>query len=362
MRSKAGLVALLVVLGGVSACSSVPYAVNPVSWYRDATGVSKNDDLGKGQNENNLEEGTNSPYPNLANVPEAPGNALSGVDRDKLVSSLTADRDNAKYSDDDLHAGRVISAVPPPVPSSPSANKTTASASPQSRTAAPAPQASGLAPAVAPASPVAPEPVPAPIASSPVPPPAPVPQPAQAQRRSTARGSEAPPPESTLQSPTARNVPQGEEMRPAPPVPKLSPPPQTASAAPPPSSRAPALTPPTQQASTPASKRPGISYRVADLSFATGSAFLSGALRGTIAEIVKIHNDGGGMIRIVGHGEASGKDAAMAGLTLALDRAQAVAVALTDAGIPAKDIAVEAAPVLARGGADAPRAEVYIEN
>jgi outer membrane protein OmpA-like peptidoglycan-associated protein len=111
-----------------------------------------------------------------------------------------------------------------------------------------------------------------------------------------------------------------------------------------------------------ASHRPAISYHAADVSFAPGSAFLSGALRGTIAELVKLHNDDGGTIRIVGHGEATGSDAGMTGLTLALDRAQAVAVALTDGGVPAKDIAVEAAPVAARGGNDIPRAEVYIEN
>ena len=85
-------------------------------------------------------------------------------------------------------------------------------------------------------------------------------------------------------------------------------------------------------------------------------------MRGTIADIVNTHNTEGGMIRIVGFGEASGKDAAVAGFTLALDRAQAVAVALTDAGVAAKDIAVEAAPVPAKGGTDAPRAEVYLEH
>ena len=85
-------------------------------------------------------------------------------------------------------------------------------------------------------------------------------------------------------------------------------------------------------------------------------------MRGTVSEVAKIHSTEGGTIRIVGFGESSGKDAAVAGLTLALDRAQAVAVALTDAGVPAKDISVEAAPVAAKGGADAPRAEIYIEH
>lgn len=89
---------------------------------------------------------------------------------------------------------------------------------------------------------------------------------------------------------------------------------------------------------------------------------LSDKLRDTIASVVKLHNENGGTIRIVGHGEASGSNAAMTGFTLALDRAQAVAVALTDSGVPAKDISVEAAPVTGRGGNDVPRAEIYLEN
>jgi len=64
----------------------------------------------------------------------------------------------------------------------------------------------------------------------------------------------------------------------------------------------------------------------------------------------------------VGHGEGRGGNAAITGFTLALDRAQAVAVALTNSGVPAKDISVEAAPVPARGGRDVPRAEIYLEN
>ena len=153
-------------------------------------------------------------------------------------------------------------------------------------------------------------------------------------------------------------MPQGENPTPPPPPPHL-PPPNTdraANAAPPQQATAPG------NAAATAAHPAGASYRAANVSFAPGSAYLSGTLRGTIGEIVKTHNIEGGTIRIVGFGEASGKDAAVAGLTLALDRAQAVAVALTDAGVAAKDIAVEAAPVAAKGGADAPHAEIYIEH
>jgi outer membrane protein OmpA-like peptidoglycan-associated protein len=393
VRNKFGLVILGVMLVGVSGCSSVPNAVNPISWYRDVTGLSKNDDLGKGQNEQNLAEGSDEPYPNLGNVPSAPDNQLSGVDRDKLVKSLVADRNNAQYSADNLRAGDVASTVPPPAPPAPKPDTSSATISsapespppeiPPPPPAPPAPaESSNAAPPAPPpaASPPAPTPSPAATAAA-VPPPAaaPVPSPNKAaanntqQRKPPVRGSEAPPAESSLQSPSIPNLPQGETATPAPPPPARTAPNQVANDAPPTSARGPALHPPsgtaTQQATAPANApataaahRPGVSYRVADVSFAPGSAYLSGALRGTIAEIVKIHNTEGGTIRIVGFGESTGKDAAVAGLTLALDRAQAVAVALTDSGVAAKDIAVEAAPVAAKGGTDAPRAEVYIEQ
>jgi outer membrane protein OmpA-like peptidoglycan-associated protein len=400
VRNKFGLVILGMTLVGVSGCSKVPDAVNPVSWYRDVTGVSKNDNLGKGQNEQNLEEGSNEPFPNLGNVPPPPDTQLSGVDRDKLVKSLASDRSNAQYSADNLRAGDVAGTVPPPAPparNTPSSSNTPASSAtlssapssspppPPSTPPAPAESASAAPP---PPPPTTSSPPPAP-ATPPSPPPAtasskPAPAPSSSsnpdmlgsnsqQRKPPVRGSEAPPAESSLQSPTITNLPEGETATPAPPPPRI-PPNKVANTPPPPApTRAQApRTPnsaPAQQAAAPAnapatarSHRPGVSYRVADVSFAPGSAYLSGALRGTVTEIAKLHNTEGGTIRIVGYGESTGKDAAVAGLALALDRAQAVAVALTDAGVPAKDIAVEAAPVAAKGGADAPRAEVYLEH
>jgi outer membrane protein OmpA-like peptidoglycan-associated protein len=394
VRNKFGLVILGMTLVGVAGCSRVPDAVNPVSWYRDVTGISKNDDLGKGQNEQNLAEGSNEPYPNLGSVPSAPDTQLSGVDRDKLVKSLVADRNNAQYSADNLRAGDIASTVPPPAPparNTPGASNTPATSSATISSAPASPPPSSPAPKQSAS--VAPPPPP-PAASSPTSAPSPPAatasskpaaaspssagsnllssnSPQQQKQKPPPRGSEAPPAESSLQSPTIPNLPQGETATPAPPAPRI-PSNQVANAAPP-ATRAPALHPPggapTQQATapanaaaTPAIRRPGISYRVADVSFASGSAYLSGALRGTVAEVAKIHNTEGGTIRIIGFGESTGKDAAVAGLTLALDRAQAVAVALTDAGVPAKDIAVEAAPVSAKGGADAPRAEVYLEH
>ncbi len=346
MGSKTRLVVIAAVLTQLWGCSSVPDAVNPISWYRDVTGASKNDELGKGQNEQNLKEGSNEPYPNLGSVPDAPENALSAIDRDKLVDSLIADRNNAKYADDDLRAGRPSTAAPPPPPPAPPSPPVAA---------VPAPPASP-APAARPLAPEAPQP-PAPPAAPPAP------------HRVPARGSESPPAESSLQTPTVSSLPQGETVTPAPPPPEIPPPNAVANAASagaaahlkPPSARGKEPVPAASAADV-TSHGAAVSYHVADLSFAPGSALLSDKLRDTVATIVKLHKENGGTIRIVGHGEAVGANAATTGLKLALDRAQAVAVALSESGVPAKEISVEAAPVAASGGRDVPRAEVYLEN
>jgi outer membrane protein OmpA-like peptidoglycan-associated protein len=379
VRNKFGLVILGIVLVGISGCSRVPNAVNPISWYRDVTGISKNDDLGKGENEENLAEGGNEPYPNLGTVPALPDTQLSGIDREKLEKSLVADRNNAQYSADNLRAGDVASTVPPPAPPAPKPSTTSATLSSAAPSVPPPPveTSSAAPPPEATPSPPPPAPSPAATASSSSPPSSAGSKivGSNSPQKPPTRGSEAPPPESSLQSPTIANLPQGENATPAPPPPQLPPPnaDRVASAAPPPPTPAPAPRSPggapAQQAAAPgnasaaaAARSPAGSHRVADVSFAPGSAYLSGALRGTISEVVKLHSTEGGRIRVVGFGEATGKDAAVAGLTLALDRAQAVAVALTDAGVAAKDVSVEAAPVLAKGGVDAPRAEVYIEQ
>lgn len=394
MRNKFGLVILGVTLVGVSGCSRVPNAINPISWYRDATGLSKNDELGKGENEENLAAGGNQPYPNLASVPSPPDTQLSGIDRERLQKSLVADRSNAQYSADNLRAGDIVSTVPPPAPpapkppaasNAPTSSATVSPSAPASTSPSAAPStpvtASALPPATSPAPPpptVTASAPPPPATPSALTPPAPrastpatasAPPPPQSsgsnllgsnsQQKPPPRGSEAPPPESPLQSPTIANLPEGESATPPPPPPRIPPPNagRTANAAPQQQAIAPGNAPPSA-----AARRPGGSSRLANISFAPGSAYLASGVRGTIADIVNTHNTEGGTIRIVGFGEASGKDAAIAGLTLALDRAQAVAVALTDAGVAAKDIAVEAAPVPAKGGTDSPRAEVYLEH
>jgi len=92
-------------LAMLAACSWVPDSVNPISWYRDLSGASKNDALDKDQrNQQNLEAGGKAPYPNLGDVPDAPDRARGAIDRDALQKSLAADRANAHYTNDQLRA------------------------------------------------------------------------------------------------------------------------------------------------------------------------------------------------------------------------------------------------------------------
>ena len=141
-RSAAGFAVIGLPLW-LAACSHVPDAINPVAWYRDISGNSKSDVKDQeGRNQNNLAAGGDKAYPNLATVPDEPDRVLSGIDRDKLQESLIADRNNAKYSSEQLEAGK----APSPGTASPAV-----ASQPQTQAdAAPAPaQQSAMVPPVA---------------------------------------------------------------------------------------------------------------------------------------------------------------------------------------------------------------------
>ncbi|MDE1904044.1 MAG: OmpA family protein [Alphaproteobacteria bacterium] len=322
----------------LAGCSHVPDAVNPVAWYRDAAGTSHDDAQDVNQrNQQNLEAGSKQPYPNLATVPNAPSQATSTIDRDKLVQGLIADRANAKYNNEQLQAGSQLASIappPPPVKLNSPGTPATATVNPPSGAAA---------------------------------------SPASA---TTTRGSQQPPAESTLASPTVPVTPQGQVPAPPPPAPEVartSPPPAPAipSVAPGAPPAAPHLTPPAGVRAggqpslamrTPAKAQNPISVSVGDVAFAQGSSDLAETQRGALAEIAGLYKQTGGDIRIVGHSEPGHSNDAIrqriAGLDLALDRANAVAQALAKMGVPAHNIRVEAAPA---GAQEQPRAEVFME-
>lgn len=331
--SAAGLAVL-----ALGACSVVDA---PVRWYRDATGLSKNDQMGQDSNQKNLEAGSKEPYPNLAEVPQPPDRAMSTMDREALRQSLVADRQNAHYTEDQLQAGSPVPGmVAPPAP------------------AAAPPAIASPKPAAMPAS-----------------------------------AHEAPPAESSLKSPEIASLPQGEAPSPPPPPPKVEPspavsespiprpapaapspsatPPSTggpsakpapsATTAPPPPPQIAATEPPPRPSGPPAGSNAARQVEVADVTFARDSAEVSSALNGTLAEVVAQHKARPGKLRIVGYAQkekAATTQQDLASYNLALQRAKNVQTALAKLGIAATDISVEAS-VEAAGDA---RAEIYMNK
>ncbi|HKF71751.1 MAG TPA: OmpA family protein [Stellaceae bacterium] len=314
---------MVAVAVGLSACS-VPDWANPVEWYRDVSGASKDDPKSDARNTQNLQKGSEDEYPNLASVPPPPTNALSAADREKLRNSLAADRANAKY----IEGNEQYVATPPQAVPSPPRN-------------APEPPAGGAA---------------APVEAAPVPPPAAAAAPQAAPRRSQ---PQAPPQESSLSAPSVRSLPQGETPRPPPPPPAGSParaqqpaPQQTATLPPPyvppaPPSQDPATDP--AYASGGAAPPSGVGMTLGSVQFAGNSARLTPEMLAQVREAAALRQQtGGGTVRVTGYSMPQGEQDTMApqlaSFNLALDRARAVAAALTQNGVPARAVEISAAP------------------
>ena len=381
---KTGRLAIAALLLGLGGC-------NPVETYRHWTGISENDpNPTTTPNTKNLAAGDATSYPNLATVPPPPTQALTTADLNKLTQNLIADRANAKYTSENLQAKFDEAAAPPPPPP-------------------PAPAAGEAKPA---------GPPPAVPGSAPVPgaPPAAAPGPAQTAAAQTATGAASPsastggaaakgarksgqppepgPMESSLQPPQIGALPQPGQNQPAPPPPhQLSTPaasnpanatapgahlPAAPAAAPMPAAigsakfqpapPVPNLPPPVPirtATATGAGKPakpppPTVAYaQVADIAFSGDSTSLSDADRQTLGKILPRYREKPGPVRVVGYaGVGSGAAQQLNSYRTALDRAQAVAAALTKAGIPADKIQVEAAP--AGGDSGQGRAEILL--
>ena len=205
------------------------------------------------------------------------------------------------------------------------------------------------------------------------------------------------PMESSLEQPQARTAPQPETIQPAPPPPQLPPTPRVASTTnrlpgglaaggalaphvPPPAPAAtgpagfepppasPELPPPaTRSIETRAGKggqKPPTASPdkpVAEIKFAADSTSLSDSERQSLERVVPLYQQNPGKVRIVGYaGAGSGAVEQLTSYRAALGRAQAVATALTKAGIPSEKIQVEAAPEGAATGDS--RAEILFEH
>jgi outer membrane protein OmpA-like peptidoglycan-associated protein len=402
---------ILAVLLGLGAC-------NPVDTWRDLTGASRNDpDPDTTPNTRNLAAGEASDYPNLATVPPPPTRAMTAAEREKLTQSLIADRVNARHTDEQLRAGfPAVAAAPPPPPSAlPAASESsvaeTAASAPvmppsppaaATRPVASAPSAAP-APAALPASAYAPSQggalgqqavIPAPVSPA-----SPrraggktLAEPGQGLRKQ-GEPPEPGPTESTLEMPQARATPQPEEIQPAPPPPQLPPTPRVASTLPPglapggvlaraplpeaagsaafqPPPAPPELPPPPPSRSaaagtgkSAAKPPPVVGPPVAEIKFGPDSANLTDKDRQALETVLPLYQQNPGKVRIIGYagtGAGAGAVEQLSGYRAALDRAQAVAAALTQVGIPADKIQVEAAPAGANSGES--RAEILLEH
>ena len=356
-------------------------ACNPVDTWRDWMGASKNDpDPETTPNTQNLVAGEASDYPNLATVPPPPNRALTQAEREKLTQSLIADRANAKYSDEKLRAGFPAVSAPAPPPPPPPVPEPTGEAQPK--------PAAGAAPSAAAQNPTPGETAAAAASSS-------ASDSAAASRKaSEAAGTglrksgeppEPPPMETSLEVPKVRSVPNPEQVHASPPPPYPTPAP-TAANAPPAGPHLPAppapvpipqpigsaayQPPPPPPVLAPLSSSGKTNQKpppvpadalVAEVKFAADSKALSDEDRQALEKVVPVYQQNPGKVRVIGYAGAGGGAAEqLNSFRAALDRAQAVAAALTEAGIPADKIAVEAAPSAA--GRVESRAEVLLEH
>jgi outer membrane protein OmpA-like peptidoglycan-associated protein len=200
--------------------------------------------------------------------------------------------------------------------------------------------------------------------------------------------------ESSLQVPQPRATPQPEAIEPAPPPPELPTPPKVASTASslpgglaaggalgptplpaakatagfepaPPAPELPPSAPTRSAAAEPgkAAQKPAtpVGTPIAEIKFAGASTSLTEGDRKRLETVVPLYQQNPGKVRVIGY--AAGGSRAVEQLNAyraALDRAQAVSAALTQAGIPADKIQAEAAPAGAASGES--RAEVILER
>jgi len=410
--------AVIAMLFGLAACNPVDTWRDLIGVSRN------DPDPDTTPNTKNLAAGEASDYPNLATVPPPPVSALTSAEREKLTQSLIADRANARHTDEQLRAGfPSVAGAPPPAPGKPAGESEQVTAAPPP-SPAPGPTAFTSAPATstrdgAPGErPIKPSPG---LLAQPsladtlsgagtaggkpgTPPPGAALRTARAGDKTPAESGqglrkqgeppEPGPMETNLEMPQARAAPEPEQIQPAPPPPQLPSTPKVATAPPPlagglaaggalapmpspgakssaeyePPPAAPELPPipPTRTATddpgNAGAKPPArVGTPVAQIKFRSDSTTLTDKDRQTLETVLPVYQQSPGKVRVVGYaGAESGAVEQLNSYRTALDRAQAVAAALTQAGIPSDKIQVEAAPQGENSGES--RAEVLLEH
>jgi outer membrane protein OmpA-like peptidoglycan-associated protein len=300
--------------------------MNPVTWWHDLQG-------GKIAEERPPPPGADQPYPNLASVPAKPAEpdraALTNI-----ANALIADRTNTQHAD---------AAAPIADPSSPSASPALFG---KGTVPPPPPPGTGVASASMPAA-EAPQAAPAPSQAPATSGPASVPAKAPV---GAVQSTPLAPPGAAVQ-PVAEAAPSPSMATAPPPPPNLS----GVPSAPPPAASPPPAAPAAMAAATAApSATPAPAPSVnpegtVSVTFLSGSADLSPSAATTLKQLAA--RRGNGIIAVTGYGDAASNDpdAQSASLTLGLSRAQAIAAALTSAGVPPSAVRVDA-EAIGRGG------------
>ena len=319
----AGALALPLILGG---CSAVPEWADPSDWFAQDQAPTR---VGLSQSQAASVQAAS--FPNLASVPDSAPRVTPSAIRAEIQAGLAADRANAEYSGE-----RLVGGAPPQAAVGQSMSVPPATG--QLRVPKPPAQIQAAAPAGAPAAPtIAGELAaggPAPSTSDP--------GQTQAVRTQVARTEVA----QTGAAQTQLRFPQFQGAQ--------------------------------VQAGAPAAVMPGPAavgtQLVAVIYFGHGSARLDANDRGVLRDIVALHRQRGGAIRIVGHASAHTGVVGqikhrMANFEISLKRANAVAARLVALGVAKDKVRAEARgdaqPVyhefMPTGEASNRRTEIFLE-
>ena len=124
---KSGQLTALVLTLALAGCAQIPNWANPVSWVDGVDDMF--DNMFDGMFSDNVDQlppapkssakppGADKPFPKLGQTQAPSRTGTSAESRQKLANSLIADRDNAKYTKQELRAGNQrLAAAPPPKP------------------------------------------------------------------------------------------------------------------------------------------------------------------------------------------------------------------------------------------------------
>jgi outer membrane protein OmpA-like peptidoglycan-associated protein len=350
--------ALVLAAALLAGCSSVPDWANPVEWYEGAAdAISGNDEPESARpSDAKVEQetpGGDRKFPNLASVPDRPA-APTEEERKRLAEQLTADRENAKYSEETIKRQSAVARPPASsTPVQPSA-RPLPPPPPQTASVPPAPQSF---PRLGPTPPSRPPQfaAPPPRAEATVPPGSAV--------RSLANRP----------SPSTRSVSRiGNPTFGAPPADIAA---SLGGGAPAAMSDGFAPSPLAPIAGTRSAQQVTAGEPVGVVRFKAGSASLSSRERQGLRQIAQVFRQRGGAIRVEGHASSRTRNMDpvqhhLVNFNVSLNRANAVARELVRQGVPEEAVFVSALSdsrplyyeVMPAGEAGNQRVEVYFVN